>query len=197
MDSLFFFFFPFFFHPGTTGIGDENCASLHVSKNRDTFQVSWTWTHSVKFPAIKKGDQRLCNPKKKEKQAAVVVLFMFLHSQRNHNSKNNKRRSRVNNRNKFAFSLTSNLQEPSASHSESSKQGPRSWITSLRLQAETAKLAWPRWSHPARSTRVYNNLAYLYADFFDAVTPELHRWISKLTAHHLQILHLEIFWSPW
>ena len=28
-------------------------------------------------------------------------------------------------------------------------------------------------------------------------TPELHRWISKLTARHLQILHREIFWSPW
>ena len=146
------------------------------------------------FPQSKKviSDYAI-SKKKKEKQAAVVVLFMFLHSQRNHNSKNNKRRSRVNNRNKFAFSLTSKLQEPSASHSESSKQGPRSWITSTRLQAETAKLAWPRGSHPGRSTRVYNVLAYLYADYFDAVTPELHRWISKLTAHHLQILHLEIF----
>ena len=28
-------------------------------------------------------------------------------------------------------------------------------------------------------------------------TPELHRSISKLTASHLQILHQEIFWSPW
>ena len=28
-------------------------------------------------------------------------------------------------------------------------------------------------------------------------TPELHRWISKLTARHLQIIHQEIFWSPW
>ena len=27
--------------------------------------------------------------------------------------------------------------------------------------------------------------------------PDLHRWISKLTASHLQILHQEIFWSPW
>ena len=27
--------------------------------------------------------------------------------------------------------------------------------------------------------------------------PELHRSISKLTACHLQILHQEIFWSPW
>ena len=27
--------------------------------------------------------------------------------------------------------------------------------------------------------------------------PKLHRWISKLTARHLQILHQEIFWSPW
>ena len=26
---------------------------------------------------------------------------------------------------------------------------------------------------------------------------ELHRWISKLTARHLQILHQEIFWSLW
>ena len=30
-----------------------------------------------------------------------------------------------------------------------------------------------------------------------AFMPELHRWISKLTARHLQILHQDIFWSPW
>ena len=96
---------------------------------------------------------------------------MFLHSQRDHHSKNNKRRSRVNNQNKFAFSLTSKVQEPSAFHSESSKQVPRSWITSTRLQAEISKLAWPRRSHPPRSTRVYNVLAYFYADYFDAGTP--------------------------
>ena len=28
-------------------------------------------------------------------------------------------------------------------------------------------------------------------------TPELHWWISWVTARHLQILHYEIFWSPW
>ena len=28
-------------------------------------------------------------------------------------------------------------------------------------------------------------------------TPELHRWILKLAARHMQILHQEIFWSPW
>ena len=27
--------------------------------------------------------------------------------------------------------------------------------------------------------------------------PELHRWISKLTARHLQLVHQEIFRSPW
>ena len=96
---------------------------------------------------------------------------MFLRSQRVPHSKNNKRRSRVNNQNKFAFSLTSKVQEPSAFHSESSKQVPRSRITSTRLQAEISKLAWPRRSHPVRSTRVYNVLAYFYADYFDAGTP--------------------------
>ena len=35
-----FFSFSFFFHNGTTGIGDENCASLHVVKNRDNIQLS-------------------------------------------------------------------------------------------------------------------------------------------------------------
>ena len=39
MDSLLFFSF-LFFNDGTTGIGEENFASLHVSKNRDNFQVS-------------------------------------------------------------------------------------------------------------------------------------------------------------
>ena len=38
--SLFLSFLFFFFNDGTTGIGEENCASLHVSKNRDNFQVS-------------------------------------------------------------------------------------------------------------------------------------------------------------
>ena len=55
------------------------------------------------------------------------------------------------------------------------KQVPRSWITSTRMQAEISKLAWPRRSHPARSTRVYNVLAYFYADYFDAGTPALER----------------------
>ena len=45
--------------------------------------------------------------------------------------------------------------------------------------------------------------AGLYLDILDAgrspnaVTPEMHRWISKVAARHLQILHQEIFWSPW
>ena len=30
-----------------------------------------------------------------------------------------------------------------------------------------------------------------------AFMPELHRWISKLTVRHLQLVHQEIFWSPW
>ena len=74
MDSLFFFSFFFFFNDGTTGIGEENCASLHVSKNRDNFQVSWTWTHSVKFPAVKKviSDCAISKKKKKRKKAALV-----------------------------------------------------------------------------------------------------------------------------
>ena len=38
--AIFFFFSLFFFNDGTTGIGEENCASRHVSKNRDNFQVS-------------------------------------------------------------------------------------------------------------------------------------------------------------
>ena len=38
--SFFSFLFFFFFNDGTTGIGEENCASLHVSKNNDNFQVS-------------------------------------------------------------------------------------------------------------------------------------------------------------
>ena len=30
-----------------------------------------------------------------------------------------------------------------------------------------------------------------------AFMPELQRWISKLTARYLQLVHQEIFWSPW
>ena len=74
MDSFFSFFF--FFNDGNTGIGEENCASLHVSKNRDNFQVSWTWTHSVKFPAIKKVISDCAISKKKE----AVVGFIHVSS---------------------------------------------------------------------------------------------------------------------
>ena len=84
--SFFLFFSIFFFNDGTTGIGEENCASLHVSKNRDNFQVSWTWTHSVKFPTIKKVISD-CAISKKEKRQLSSDLFMFLHSQRDHHSK--------------------------------------------------------------------------------------------------------------
>ena len=51
------------------------------------------------------------------------------------------------------------------------KTGASSWITSTRLQADISKLAWPRGSHPSRSMRVYNVLAYFYADYFNAGTP--------------------------
>ena len=53
------------------------------------------------------------------------------------------------------------------------KTGASSWTTSTLLQAENSKLAWPRGSHPSRGTRVYNVLAYSYADYFDASTPTL------------------------
>ena len=69
--TVFFFLFVFFFlNDGTAGIGKENCASLHVSKNRDKFLVSC----SVKFPAIKKvimiSDCAISKKKKKKKKKA-------------------------------------------------------------------------------------------------------------------------------
>ena len=73
---LFFSFF-FFFNDGTTGIGEQNCASLHVSKNRDNFQVSWTWTHSVKFPAIKKAISDCAISKKKKKGNSRRIYSCF------------------------------------------------------------------------------------------------------------------------
>ena len=71
-------FFFFFFNDGTTGIGGRYySASLHVSKNCDNFQVSWTWTHSVKFSAIKKviSDVDCAISKKKKKKPAFVGLI--------------------------------------------------------------------------------------------------------------------------
>ena len=80
--SLFLFFsFLFFFNDGTTGINiGENCASLHVSKNRDNFQVSWTWTHSVKFPAIKKVISDCAISKKKKGSSRRIYSFFFTHN---------------------------------------------------------------------------------------------------------------------
>ena len=75
---LFFsFLFFFFFNDGTTGIGEENCASLHVSKNRDNFQVSWTWPHSVKFPAIKKVISDCAISKKEKKGSSRRIYSCF------------------------------------------------------------------------------------------------------------------------
>ena len=66
VDSL--FFFSFFFNDGTAGIGKKNCASFHVSKNRDKFLVSCY----VKFPAIKKVIMisHCANSKKKKKASS-------------------------------------------------------------------------------------------------------------------------------
>ena len=78
MDSFFsVFLFFFFFNDGTTGNGEENCLSLHVSKNRDNFQVSWTWTHSVKFPAIKKVISDCAISKKRKKGSSRWVYSCF------------------------------------------------------------------------------------------------------------------------
>ena len=78
----FFLFFSFFFSNGTTGIGEENCASLHVSKNRDNFQVSWTWTHSVKFPPIKQviSDCAISKKKKKKGSSRRIYSCFFTHN---------------------------------------------------------------------------------------------------------------------
>ena len=72
-----FFLSFFFFNDGTTGIGEENCASLHVSKNRDNFQVSWTGTHSVKFPAIKKVISDCAISKKEKKGSSRRIYSCF------------------------------------------------------------------------------------------------------------------------
>ena len=81
--TVFFLSFSFsFFNDGTTGIGEENCASLHVSKNRDNFQVSWTGTHSVKFPAIKKviSDCAISKKKKKKGSSRRIYSCFFTHN---------------------------------------------------------------------------------------------------------------------
>ena len=121
------------------------------------------------FPQSKRWSATVQSQKKKKAARRRIYSCFFTRN----GSPLQKQQEKVKSQqlNKFAFSLTSKVQEPSAFHSESSKQVPRSWITSTRLQAEISKLAWPRRSHPARSTRVYNVLAYLYADYFDAGTP--------------------------
>ena len=74
---LSFSFLFFFFNDGTTGIGEENCASLHVSKNRANFQVSWTWTHSVKLPAIKRWSATVQSQKMKKKGSSRRIYSCF------------------------------------------------------------------------------------------------------------------------
>ena len=83
MDSLFFFsFFLFFFYDGTTGIGEENCASLHVSKNRDNSPSQLNLNTLGQVSRNQKGDpQRLCNLKKKEKrQLSRIYSCFFTHN---------------------------------------------------------------------------------------------------------------------
>ena len=73
----FFLSFSFFFNVGTTGIGEENCASLQVSKNCDNFQVSWTGTHLRQVSRNQKGDQRLCDLKKRKKGSSRRIYSCF------------------------------------------------------------------------------------------------------------------------
>ena len=77
---FFSFLFFFFFNDGTTGNGEKNCPSLHVSKNRDNFQVSWTWAHSVKFPAIKRWSATVQSRKKKKSSSRRIYSCFFTHN---------------------------------------------------------------------------------------------------------------------
>ena len=76
-NSLFFFFLFLFLTMAPQVLEKKNCASLHVSKNRDNSQVSWTWTHSVKFPAIKKVISDCAISKKKKKCSSRRIYSCF------------------------------------------------------------------------------------------------------------------------
>ena len=65
--------------------------------------------------------------------------------------------------------------------------------TCLASRISTQKEPFPRSEFTPGSIWTYWMLIdrQMQSDFMS----KLHRWISKLTARHLQILHLEIFWS--
>ena len=123
------------------------------------------------FPQSKRGDQRLCNPKKKKKKKASSRRIFHVSSLTT-GSPLKKQQEKVKSQQLKQDCILPDLQSSRTKRFSlrELKTGFSSWITSTRLQAEISTLACPRGSHPARGMRVYNVLAYFYADYFDAGT---------------------------
>ena len=166
------FFLFSFFKDGTKGIGEKNCASLHVSKNRDNFQVSGIWTHSAKCPAIKEAISASdCAISKKRKASSGRLIHVS------------------------SLTTGSSLQiQQEKVKSQQQTRLPLAWPPKFKNQVFftpraqnrfiflnyfyavagrnlEACLAARKSSNRSRRTRVYNVLAYFYADYFDAGRP--------------------------
>ena len=78
----FFLSFSFsFFNDGTTGIGEENCASLHVSKNRDIIFKSVELDHTPSsFPQSKRWSATVQSQKKKKGSSRRIYSCFFTHN---------------------------------------------------------------------------------------------------------------------
>ena len=104
--TVFFSFFLFFiFITMAPQVLEKKIALLFTYRKIEIIFKSIELEHTPSnFPQSKRWSATVQSQKKK---AALVGFIHDLHSQRDHHSKNNKRRSRVNNLNKFAYSLTS------------------------------------------------------------------------------------------
>ena len=141
MDRLFFFPFLFLFLTMAPQVLEKKIALLFTYRKIVIIFKSVVLNLNTlrQVSRNQKGDQRLCNLKKRKKAALVGFIHV---SSLTTGSPLQKQQEKVKSQQLTAFSLTSRVQEPSAFHSESSKQVPRSWITSTRLQTEISKLAW-------------------------------------------------------
>ena len=82
MDSLFFFSFLFFFFLTMAPQVLEKKIALLFTYRKIViiFQVSWTWTHSVKFPATKSWSATVQSQKKKKGSARRIYSCFFTHN---------------------------------------------------------------------------------------------------------------------
>ena len=150
---------------GTTGSGEENCASPHVSKSLDNFQVSWAWTLR-QVSRNQRGDQRLCDLKKKKKKKKKSQLSSDNSCFFTHNGITTPKTTREGQESTTKTRLHLAWPPKFKNQALFTPRAQNRFLFSDYLyfyavaSRNLAAGAWPRGSHPAHGTRTYDFLAY-------------------------------------